>query len=144
MPMRRSAGWLGVDPKARVGVKSVTQLAVLAARGGSPLPVHRPADVLADDRRGIVGASRQRGHDALVRGRVAERHGDVAEPAFIAGAAQRRPGRARLPLLLRPREQAYEAGTVEAVADREVADVRRSRELVPGAKELAIVAAENP
>src|SRR5687767_677930 len=79
--MRRSAGLFGRDPKARLGVESVTQLAVLTPQAGSLLSFQGPADVLADDRRRVLGASRESRDDALVRGRVAESHRHVAQPA---------------------------------------------------------------
>src|SRR5688572_23364126 len=99
MPMRRTAPLLGVDPKTRVAAESVTQLAFLTARS---LPLQRPLDVLTDDGRRIVGASRQGRDDALVGGRIPERDGDVAEPAYVPGSAQRRARGALLPFAFRP------------------------------------------
>src|SRR5688572_15562666 len=138
--MRRTGPLVGRDLKARVAVESVTPLAFLNA--GSLL-LQRPPDVLADDGGGVVGTGGESGDDALVGGRIAERDGDVAEPALVARAAQRRARGALLPFPFGPFEEGDQPGAVEAVADGEVADARRSRELVPRAEELAIVAAED-
>ena len=74
--------------------------------------------------------------------RVAERHGDVAQPALVADAPDRAALHARVELLARPREELDERRVVEAVAHRgEIRLGRRLREAVPRAHELAVVAA---
>src|SRR5690242_21604583 len=46
----------------------------------------RPGDVLAHQRRGILAPRRQRGQHLRRARRVAECHGDVAQPAHVADA----------------------------------------------------------
>src|SRR3954467_7520256 len=103
-----------------------------------------PLHVLADERGRVLAAAAQSGDDRGVGGCVAERDGDVAQPTFVARAAQRASFRLLSPLGLAPREQLDEIGAVELMAHRKVSDVARACELVPWAEELAIVAAENP
>ena len=49
-----------------------------------------PGNVLADQGRSVVLPLAQRLYDALGRRRIAQRYRDIAQPAFIADAAQRR------------------------------------------------------
>jgi len=50
---------------------------------------YRPRDVLAHERRWIVGAPAQRFEYRGIGLRVAERHRDVARPALVADTANR-------------------------------------------------------
>src|SRR3712207_2557257 len=99
--------------------------------------------MLANDGGRVVSARSERRDDPRARRRIAESDRDVAQPAFVAGATQRRPFRALAPFVFRPTEELDEIGVVEAVSNSEVGDLGRSCELVPRAKELAIVATEN-
>src|SRR5688572_28860421 len=99
--------------------------------------------MLAHDRVGIVAAAAQgRRRAARSRG-IAERDRDVPEPPAKAEPAQR----AALGLLevlrLAPAEELDEVRRVEAVPHAKVRLRCDLRKLVPGADELAVVAAEN-
>src|SRR4029079_11159850 len=100
--------------------------------------------VLAHDRRGIVAARGKRGYDARIRGRVAERDGDVEKATFVARPADRAARRACLPFGFRPAEQFDQAAAIERVAGSEIGNLARLRELVPWTEQLAVVAAEDP
>src|SRR5690606_35543398 len=76
--------------------------------------------------------------------RVAQSHRQVAQPALVAGAAQRRALRALQELLLAPAEQGSQLAAVQAVARQEVRLRGRPGETVPGTCQLAVVAAEHP
>src|SRR5690606_18410572 len=76
-------------------------------------------------------------------GGVAERDGDVAQPAGVAAATDRGALGPAQELVLLPGEQLGQGGPVQVVADPEVGLVVAARELVPGAGELAVVAAED-
>src|SRR5436190_8522379 len=76
--------------------------------------------------------------------RVAQADREVAQPALVADAPDRRAAQALVELGLRPAEELDQRRAVEAVAHLEVRLVARLREAVPGADELAIVAAVNP
>src|SRR5690606_7963567 len=80
----------------------------------------------------------------VAAGAVAERHGEIAQPAFVADAPDRRAGQARLEVLGAPREKLDEPCPVEALAGGKVAERSRTREAVPRTGELAVVAAVDP
>ena len=64
------------------------------------MPLQRPGDMLAHQRRGAVAMPAQAGHGVGIAGRrVAQRHGDVAQPALVADAADGRAGQAGVELL---------------------------------------------
>src|SRR5690606_40783573 len=89
----------------------------------------------------MVAARFERADDCGARRRVAERDGDVAEPAFIADAANRAAFRLAQKHLFAPCEQRYECGSVELMARCEVELARHTSELVPWAYELTVIAA---
>src|SRR5262245_138709 len=100
-----------------------------------------PSDVFAYQLGGMVRACTQ-GLDYRRRsGRVAKPDGEVAQPALVADAADRRALQALLELAFRPAEELHEARAVEAVAGLEIALAARPGESVPRADELAVVAA---
>src|SRR5262249_39794780 len=99
--------------------------------------------VLADEVRAVRAARAQGLDHRRRRRRVAQSHRDVAQPALVTQAADRRTFGALQELLLGPREQLRQAGTVEPVAGLEVGFGRGRRELVPGTDQLAVVAAEH-
>src|SRR5690606_22110418 len=110
---------------------------------GNPVPGQGPGDVFADEFAGMVAAGGEGGDDPGGAGGIAEGDGDVAQPAFIAGATDGRTFGALQELFLAPGEQLDQAGPVQAVADAEVGFRIAHRELVPGADQLAVVAAED-
>src|SRR5258708_14559982 len=101
----------------------------------------RPAHVLAHELRRMLRVRSQRGHDPRGRGRIAERHRDVAQPPLVTDAPDRRALEAALEFLLGPCEEPGERGRVQSVAHREGRIVGALRVLVPGAYHRAIVAA---
>ena len=89
-------------------------------------------------------APRAQGLDDLRRGRgIAKRHREVAQPAFVPAAADRGAFGAAQELVFVPGEQRGQRGPVEVVARAEVGFVGAPRELVPGARQLAVVATED-
>src|SRR6185295_18480580 len=76
--------------------------------------------------------------------RIPEPDRQVAQPALVADAADRRATQALVELGLRPAKQLYQRGAIEAVPHLEVRLVARLGKAVPGAGELAIVAAVDP
>src|SRR5690606_1927953 len=103
----------------------------------------RPFDVLAHDRVVGLAARLQRGDGLRRRRRVPQRDRDVAQPARMAAAADRRAFRALQEFLLAPGEQLVQRRFVEPVAGAEVRLVAAPGELVPGAHQLTVVAAED-
>src|SRR5262249_7948797 len=101
----------------------------------------RPCNVLAHERRGVVGAVLERAHDLRAVGRVAEPDREIAQPALVTDAPDCATLRARFELLLAPGEQRDELGVVQSVAHVEVGVAVRLRILVPWTDELAVVAA---
>lgn len=109
-----------------------------------PVAPQGPFHVLADQLRREPAARLQRLQHRDGRGRVAQPHRQVAQPTFVAGAAQRRTLGAAEELLLAPEEQFGEFGVVQAVARLEVALPGGAGEAIPWADDLAVVAAEYP
>src|SRR6266705_3202821 len=103
----------------------------------------RPGDVLAHQRRRVLRARTQRRDHALLLGCIAESHGEIARPALVADSQDRAACHALAELALGPSEKLDELGAVQAVADPEVRLRRDLRVAVPGADELAVVAAED-
>src|SRR5512134_1256013 len=104
----------------------------------------RPLHMLADDGGRVHQPCSQGRYYGGFRRGIAQGNGNVPQPTLVAGAAERATLRALLPQLRRPTEQLHELARIERVADREVADLADARELVPRAKQLAIVATEDP
>src|SRR5579863_1996915 len=75
------------------------------------------------------------------RGRVPQRHGDIARPALVSDAMDGRAAHALEELMLAPGEKLGQPGAIELVADLEVRMGRRARELVPRTHQLAVIAA---
>src|ERR1044072_1983131 len=75
------------------------------------------------------------------RRRVAQAHGEVAEPPLVADAADGRTLQALVELRLGPGEELARGGALKAVARLEVLLGARRGESVPRADELAVVAA---
>ena len=92
-------------------------------------------------RGGMVGAGVQRGQRFGRGRRIAQCYGDVAQPALVAAAPDRAAFGAVQELGFVPGEQLVQAGSVEVVACAEVGFVGALGELVPGADQLAVVAA---
>src|SRR2546428_3965594 len=92
----------------------------------------------------MVRPGAQRGQHRGRARRVAQADREVAQPALVADAPDRRAAQALVELGLRPAEELDQRRPVEAVAHLEVRLVASLREAVPGADQLAIVAAVNP
>src|SRR5205814_9652709 len=98
--LRRAVG----DPE-RVAVRHEKTMRCRVEHGAVPyvcrldcgVTSERPADVLADETGRVLAAAAQRVDHAGLRRRVAERDGDVPEPAVVARAPQRAAGRALAP-----------------------------------------------
>src|SRR5699024_6975556 len=102
-----------------------------------------PGHVFPDQRVVAVRARAEGGQDRGRGGGVAQGDGDVAQPAAVAAAADRRAFGTAQELVLLPGEQVRQAGGVQVVAGAEVRFVGAAGELVPGAYQLAVVAAED-
>src|SRR5689334_427883 len=76
--------------------------------------------------------------------RVAQPDREIAQPALVADAPDRRASHARVEIGLAPREELDELRPLEAVARREVRLAAGLREAVPRADRLAVVAAVDP
>src|SRR5260221_2157355 len=83
----------------------------------------------------------ERCHHRGRRGRIAQSHGEVAQPALVADAPDRRALQALVELGLRPGKELDQSGAVEAVAHLEIGLGARLCEAVPRAYQLAVVAA---
>ena len=101
----------------------------------------RPLHVFAHQRRRMIGPRPQRRDHALAAPGVAQRHRQVAQPARVADAADRRSGMAFVELNLAPREQFDQPRVVQPVPHLEVGQRAHARELVPRTGKLAVVAA---
>ena len=83
----------------------------------------------------------QAGHSRPITSRcIAQRHRDVALPAFVADAADGRAGQAGVELVGGPVHQINQTRRIQAVAGREIRLAGGMRELVPRAHQLAVVA----
>src|SRR5258708_20031760 len=83
----------------------------------------------------------ERCHHRGRRRRIAESHGEVAQPALVADAPDRRALQALVELGLRPGEELDQGGAVEAVAHLEIGLCGRLCKGIPRADQLAVVAA---
>ncbi len=99
-----------------------------------------PAHVLADQFRRVLTPGLECGQHFGIAGRVAQGDGNVAQPAHIADAVDRRAAHAGVELLRGPGEQLAQARRIEPVAHLEVGVRRRAGVAIPGADQLAIVA----
>src|SRR5688572_17401357 len=99
--------------------------------------------MLAHQRAGVVAPRDQGSTRLLVAGaqRVAQGHRDVAQPALVADAADRAALGEAQEVLLAPREEFAELAPAQPVARIEIRQGALLRELVPGADQLAVVAA---
>src|ERR1700741_1930787 len=73
--------------------------------------------------------------------RIPESYGQVAQPALVTDAPDRRAAQALVEFPFRPAEELDQRRVVEALADLEIRLMGRLGEAVPRAGELAIVAA---
>src|SRR5437764_11125615 len=89
----------------------------------------------------MIRPGSERGHDLGRARRIAEAHCQVAQPALVADAPDRRAGEPLVELGLRPAEELEHRGAIEPVARLEIRFIARLREPVPRADELAVVAA---
>jgi len=101
----------------------------------------RPLHVFAHQRRRMIGARPQRRQDRRRAGRIAQRHGQVAQPALVANAPDCRAGMAGLEVFRAPRKELDQRGCIETVPHVEVGQAGHAGKLVPGAGKLAVVAA---
>src|ERR1700733_9114848 len=108
---------------------------------GAAVPLQRPLDVLAHQRRSVAAARLERLQHGGGGWRVAERDPDVARPALVADAMDRRTLHARAELRRRPAKELHEIRAIKPMADLEVRIRRGARELVPRAHQLAVIAA---
>src|SRR5687767_10499467 len=100
-----------------------------------------PAYVLSDELGGMVFACTQRLDYFAGGGRVAQPHREIAQPALVADAPDRRAAQPLVELAFAPGEQPDQRGVVEAVSGLEVCLITQSRKSVPRAHDLAVVAA---
>src|SRR5579859_3158483 len=89
----------------------------------------------------MIRPGAERGEHRRRPWRIAQAHGEVAQPALVADAPDRRAAQALVEIGLRPGEKLDQRRTVEAVAHQEIRLGRRLRKSVPRTDELAIVAA---
>src|SRR5882762_6514523 len=85
----------------------------------------------------------QRRDHALARGRIAESHGEIAQPAFVTDPQDGAAGHALAKLDFVPREEIDELHVIQAIANPKVRLGRELRVAVPWADKLAVVAAED-
>src|SRR5688572_26062360 len=105
------------------------------------MPGERPADVLSDKGRGMVRACTQRLDYLRRAGGVAQPDREVAQPALVADAPDRRAVQPLVELGLGPGEELDQRRAIEAVPRLEIVLGAWLREPVPGTDQLAIVAA---
>src|SRR5450631_4530773 len=96
--------------------------------------------MLAHQGRGVLRAAAQRLEQCGRGRRIAERDGDVAQPSFIADAADRAALSALQKLRLAPGKKLDELRVVQAVPHGEAFLGRGAREFVPWANQLAVIA----
>src|SRR5688500_13242835 len=108
------------------------------------MPRERPAHVLPDELRRMVLACTQRADYRRAAGRVAQPDGEVAQPALVADAPDRRAAQPLVELGLAPREQLDQRGLVQPIARFEVLFIAQLRKSIPRTHDLAVVAAVHP
>ena len=104
--------------------------------------LERPGNMFANQRRWMVGARFQCIQRVDRSRAVAQCDGDVAQPAFVADAADRIAGQAFVELCFAPREQFDQAGRIKTMARGEF-PVAKAGEAIPRAAGLAVVATVN-
>src|SRR6266702_2622516 len=85
----------------------------------------------------------QRREHALAPGSIAESHGEIAQPAFVADPPDCAAGHALSKFVFGPSEKLDEPGAIQTVTHLEIRLRRKPRVAVPRANELTIVAAED-
>ncbi len=91
---------------------------------------------------GVLAQSRaQREHNAVPIGRIAQCHGDIAQPAQVADAAYCRAFGDAQKFFFRPVEQIEQLRRMQRGAGAEIVFVGELRKAVPRADQLAVVAA---
>ena len=92
----------------------------------------RPGDMLAQQRRGVV-LTRCQSRDDRRRARgVAERDGDIAQPALVSDPANRAARQARVELIFAPGEEGGQWRRIETVANGKIG-IANPGEAVPRA-----------
>src|SRR5690625_240140 len=143
--MRLTRFFMMPVPSPVGGIVGTSRPHMFALPGASTRVVARqgPGHVFADEGDVAVSAGTQGSEDFGGGGRVARGDGDVAQPAAVAAAADGGAFGALQEFLFAPGEQFGQAGGVELVAGAEIGLVGAPGEFVPGADELAVVAAED-
>lgn len=91
----------------------------------------------------MLGAALQCGDDRWRTRSIAERHGDIAQPALVAAATDGGAFGTAQEFVLLPGEQLHQGGAIQAVARGEIRLLKAPGKLVPGADKLAVVATKN-
>src|SRR5687767_12327937 len=92
----------------------------------------------------MVRSGAQRSDHLRCRRRITQTDGEVAQPALVADAPDRRAAQALVELRFGPRKQLHERGSVQAVPCPEIPFSAELGEAVPRADKLAVVAAVDP
>src|SRR5437764_11091370 len=108
------------------------------------MPGKSPLHVFPNERRAVIEPGAQGGDDFGRARSVAQAHRQIAQPALVADAANRRAAHALVEFGLAPGEQLDQGGPVEPVPHRKILFPGNPREPVPWADRLAIVAAVDP
>lgn len=85
----------------------------------------------------------ERSIDLLIKGTVAQSHGDIATPSLIAGSSDSRAFSSTQKLRLVPAEQGKQRTGVEAIAGIEVCNSADLSKLIPGTEQLAVITAKD-
>ncbi len=104
----------------------------------------RPSDMLAHERRRIIGAHSKRRHDPLRCRRVPQSYREVTQPALVTDPKYRAAGQTIAEVLFAPCEQFDQIRRIQTVAHRKRRFDTLARKPVPGAGHLAVVAAVDP
>src|SRR2546430_3026073 len=96
--------------------------------------------MLSNKREGVVDGPYKRGDDFFTARRVAQAHGEIAQPPLVADPPDGAAFHATRELFFGPREQGDKVRVIQAVSHRKIALATDLRELVPRTNELAIVA----
>src|SRR6266478_5187753 len=95
-------------------------------RSARSMTLERPRNVLAHECRRILRSRMQRHEHALAPGSIAESHGEIAQPAFVADPQDCAAGHALSKFVFGPREKVNELGAIQTVTHLEI---RLRREL---------------
>jgi len=117
--------------------RACRRILFIAQRAGVAVPRPRAR---APVRTGAAGA-RQAPPEFQAKAARYQRHGDIAQPARVADAADRRTGQPLVEVRFAPGKQIHQLRTVEPVPHATVRQRGGLREAVPRARQLAVVAA---